>query len=163
MFYLGSRSLQNLTGVHPDLVRILKAAISISESDFGVAEKAVRTAAEQHKKFVDGVSQRDGYVKLSNHQPKGDGLGHAVDITPWVGGKWLFDDSAFDYYPIQASAVSRAAKDLGLADRLKWGAAWFWPMSEYGSSPEDMRKIEARYRLEHKGRDFIDGPHFELS
>ena len=37
-FVLGSKSLAKLNGVHPDLVKVVKAAIKLSEVDFTVLE-----------------------------------------------------------------------------------------------------------------------------
>ena len=162
-YSLGSRSRANLAGVHPDLVRIIDAAIAITTQDFGIAGKAVRTAEEQHKLFLQGVTQKDGYKHKSNHQPWADGFGHAVDLTPFAGGKFIVTDAAWGMYPAIASAMSRAAKSLGLAARLTWGGNWFETMDRYGSEPADMTAALARYKVQHPGPDFADGPHFQLS
>lgn len=45
-FKLGSRSRKNLEGVHPDLVRFVKAAITHAPIDFTVIEE-VRTEQRQ--------------------------------------------------------------------------------------------------------------------
>ena len=37
-YQLGKRSLQNLSGVHPDMVAVVKRAIEITEKDFTVIE-----------------------------------------------------------------------------------------------------------------------------
>ena len=37
-YTLGKRSLQNLSGVHPDLVAVVKRAVEITEQDFSVIE-----------------------------------------------------------------------------------------------------------------------------
>ena len=37
-YILGARSLKELTGVHPDLVRVVKRAIQITPIDFAVAK-----------------------------------------------------------------------------------------------------------------------------
>jgi peptidoglycan LD-endopeptidase CwlK len=162
-FVLGARSRKNLTGVHPDLVRIIEGAIISSTVDFGVAAPAVRTAAEQNKLFEQGVTQLDGYKKKSNHQPHADGWGHAVDLTPYAGGTFIVTEDAWDYYPAVAAAMSLSAKALGLAPRLTWGCNWYEPMSAYGSTIQDMGDAIARYKRNHPGPDFIDGPHFQLS
>ena len=38
-FKLGKRSLSNLKGVHPDLVKVVKRAIELTEVDFTVIER----------------------------------------------------------------------------------------------------------------------------
>ena len=43
-FRLSARSLSRLEGVHPDLVKVVKRAIELTEVDFMVTE-GVRTAA----------------------------------------------------------------------------------------------------------------------
>lgn len=45
-FKLGKRSLQELEGVHTDLVVVIKRAIEISVQDFSVHD-CIRTLAEQ--------------------------------------------------------------------------------------------------------------------
>ena len=208
-YSLSQRSRDNLTGVHPDLVRIVEGAIVSSAVDFGITGKAVRTAAEQAALFRQGVTQKDGYKSKSNHQPHADGWGHAVDfgitgkamrtaaeqaalfrqgvtqkdgyksksnhqahadgwghavdLTPYLDGKPILDDRAWALYPALASAMSLSAKALGLASRLKWGCNWLETMDLYGSDPADMTAAMDRYKHNHPGKDFIDGPHFELS
>ena len=162
-FSLSARSRANLAGVHPDLIRIVEGAIITSAVDFGVAAKAVRTAEEQHELYKRGVTQKDGYKSKSNHQPWADGFGHAVDLTPFAGGRFVVTEAAWEYYPAVASAMSRSAKALGLAARLMWGCNWLETMDRYGSDPADMRAAIERYKRAHAGPDFIDGPHFSLS
>lgn len=162
-FTLGSRSRANLAGVHPDLVMTVEMALSMATVDFGVAGKAVRTAEEQHKLFLQGVTQKDGYKSKSNHQPWADGLGHAVDLTPYVGGRYIVTEDAWGHYPKIASAMSKAAHVLGLAPRLMWGCNWYETMDKYGSSEADMIAAIDRYKRAHPGADFIDGPHYQLA
>jgi peptidoglycan L-alanyl-D-glutamate endopeptidase CwlK len=45
-YSLGARSLQRLEGVHPDLVRVVKRAISLTDLDFTVLE-GLRTVERQ--------------------------------------------------------------------------------------------------------------------
>jgi peptidoglycan L-alanyl-D-glutamate endopeptidase CwlK len=161
-FSLGPRSVANLAGLHPGLLGIVHGAIVSTSVDFGVTGKAVRTAAEQHKLFLQRVTQKDGYKSKSNHQPKEDGFGHAVDLTPFVGGKYIVTEDAWDYYPAIASGMSLSAKALGLAHHLKWGCNWLETMDRYGSTIADMKAAMERYKVNHPGKDFLDGPHFEF-
>lgn len=162
-FSLSVRSRANMAKVHPELVRIVEGAIVTTTVDFGITAPAVRTAEEQHALFLRGVSQKDGYKNKSNHQPWADGYGHAVDLTPYVAGKPLLTDEAWKLYPAIASAMSKSAKALGLAERLIWGCNWIEPMARYGSGPDDMVASMERYKKIHPGSDFLDGPHFQLS
>lgn len=167
-YTLGTRSRTNLAGVHPDLIRIIEGALKVSTVDFGVAGKAVRTAAEQAALYAQGrtkpgpvVTSKDGYKNKSNHQPWADGLGHAVDLTPWVGGKFIITEDAWNHYPAIASAMSVSAKAIGLDGKLVWGCQWYERMSQYGSTIADMKAATERYKAAHPGPDFLDGPHFE--
>jgi peptidoglycan LD-endopeptidase CwlK len=159
-YKLGTRSQANLAGVHDKLRLVVARAIVLSTQDFGVVGKAVRTAAEQNALFKQGVTTKDGYKRKSNHQPRADGFGYAVDLTPYSGGAYILDDRAHAMYPHIASAMSRAAKELGV--RIKWGSNWYEAMNDYGSTPADMIAAVERYKAKHPGPDFIDGPHYEM-
>jgi len=169
-FVLGSRSINNLAGIHPDLRRIIDGAIVTTTVDFGVAAKAVRTVEEQAALYAQGrtkpgqkVTSMDGVIKVSNHQVRKDNWGHAVDLTPFEGGKYILTDHAWALYPHIASAMSKSARALGLADKLKWGCNWYDTMAMYGTAPNDMLAAMERYKTQHPGKDFLDGPHFELT
>ena len=75
-FVLGARSLKNLEGVNPNLIKVVKRAIEISPVDFAVIE-GVRTKARQAELVKKGASK----TMNSRHI-----TGHAVDIAPYVGG-----------------------------------------------------------------------------
>lgn len=158
-FYLGKSSLANMSLVHPKLVFVVKKAITLTDVDFGIMSSGGgRTAEDQKALFKKGVTQKDGYKKKSNHQTKTDGWGHAVDCVAWVDGKWEQDD--WEPYFHIASAMSKASKLL--KTDIKWGGNWYDPMSKYGSEVADMKSSVERYKEKHPGKDFIDGPHFEL-
>lgn len=89
---LGKRSLDNLKGVHPDMVRLMKEAIKDTPVDFTIVE-GVRTTKRQQELYAQGrtasgmiVTTKDGVRKKSNHQVKEDGYGHAVDLYPYIDG-----------------------------------------------------------------------------
>ena len=91
-YRFGQRSLDNLKGVHPDLVRVFKKAITDSPVDFTIVE-GVRSTERQKQLFAQGrtvkglkVTNADGVRNKSNHQAKADGFGHAVDIYPFFLG-----------------------------------------------------------------------------
>ena len=77
-FVLGTRSLERLQGVHPQLVAVVKRAIELSSQDFAVNE-GLRTAARQKQLVATGASQ----TMNSKHLKQADGYGHAVDLVPW--------------------------------------------------------------------------------
>lgn len=108
-YYLGSRSKQRLVGVHPDLVKVVKRAIEITEVDFTVLE-GVRSY-ERQKELV-----RKGASKTMNSRHL---TGHAVDIAPWINGTVSWD---WSYYYILEKAMKQAAKELGVS--IEWGGDW---------------------------------------
>ena len=108
-FKLGPRSLLNLRGVHPDLVRVVKRAISISDIDFTVIE-GLRTPARQRELFAKGATK----TMRSRHIH-----GFAVDIAPYVAGGIRWDWPLFD--KIEA-AMKKAAKLENV--QITWGGDW---------------------------------------
>ena len=105
-YKLGTRSLQSLSGVHPDLVAVVKLAISISGVDFTVLE-GIRNINRQRELVKAGKST----TMNSRHI-----TGHAVDLAPWpISWEWE------DFYPI-ADAMKAAAEELEVD--LEWGGDW---------------------------------------
>ena len=144
-YKLSTKSLSNLKGVHPDLVKVVKRAIELTECDFTVTE-GLRTKATQALYVKQGKSQ----TMNSKHL---DGL--AVDLAAWVNGtiNWNFDH----YFKI-ADAVRKASIELGI--KIKWGGAWRY-LNDYDSS----RKAYDAYIAERKKlgkKPFLDGVHFEI-
>jgi peptidoglycan L-alanyl-D-glutamate endopeptidase CwlK len=107
-YKLGIRSLQNLSGVHPDLVAVVKRAIQITKADFVVIE-GVRSRERQKQLVAKGASK----TMNSRHI-----TGHAVDIAPWPV---TWDKEAF--IPI-VEAMEQAAKELDVA--VVHGHDWGW-------------------------------------
>jgi len=109
-FILSTRSLARLQGVHPDLVKVVKAAINNTTVDFSVVE-GVRTLAKQREYFLKGKSK----TMNSRHLD-----GHAVDLAPWINGTIDWEDSH------GWSAVSSAmiASAYALHIPLEWGGDW---------------------------------------
>ena len=105
-YKLGTRSNQNLSGVHPDLVAVVKLAISISEKDFTVLE-GIRNINRQRELYKAGKSTTMNSRHLT---------GHAVDLAPWpISWEWE------DFYPI-ADAMKEAAEEISVA--IVWGGDW---------------------------------------
>lgn len=122
-YKLGTRSRENLKGVHPDLVKVVERAIELSTQDFTVIE-GVRTQERQQELYAQGrtkpgnkVTNADGVKNKSNHQVKSDGLGHAVDIVPYPVD-W---NSSVKFNNI-AVAMKLAACQLGID--ITWGGDW---------------------------------------
>jgi peptidoglycan L-alanyl-D-glutamate endopeptidase CwlK len=108
-FKLGPRSLLNLRGVHPDLVRVVKRAISISNIDFTVIE-GLRSVARQRELYAKGATK----TMRSRHIH-----GFAVDIAPYVGGSIRWDWPLFDYIE---NAMKEAAELENVP--IAWGGDW---------------------------------------
>jgi len=148
-FSLSSRSLGKLEGVKPELVEVVKKAIELTKTDFGVIY-GMRSAAEQQKLFDSGKSQ----TLKSKHL-----TGDAVDLMAYVDGKASWELNLYDDL---ADAMKWAATEKGV--KIRWGAAWTVPdiaawdgtMEAAMMSYIDTRRAESR-------RPFIDGPHFELN
>ena len=105
-YKLGTRSLQKLSGVHPDLVDVVKLAITLTEQDFSVGE-GLRTVERQKKLVASGKST----TMNSRHI-----TGHAVDLFPYpLSWDWQF------FYPI-AEAMKQASEQLDVD--LEWGGDW---------------------------------------
>lgn len=108
-FAFGARSLLRLEGVHPDLVRVMKLAISVSTIDFAVIEGR-RTLAKQKEYFAAGATRTMNSRHLT---------GHAVDIAPYINGEIRWD---WPLYHQLAKVVKKAALDLQIP--IKWGGDW---------------------------------------
>ena len=122
---LSTRDIKRLAGVHPLLVekvgRVLASMEALGLPMFVV--QGVRTVAQQKALYAKGrtkpgaiVTMKDGVVHKSNHQPRVDGFGHAVDCA--------FDqDDPFDVSAKTWEAYGKTAESMGLV----WGGRWSHP------------------------------------
>ena len=108
-FGLSARSLARLEGVHPDLVRVVKRAITLTPVDFVVLE-GLRTVARQKQLVASGASQ----TMNSRHI-----TGHAVDLGAYAAGSVRWD---WPLYHRIAVAVKEAARLEGVP--IEWGGDW---------------------------------------
>jgi peptidoglycan LD-endopeptidase CwlK len=147
-FKLSKRSLNNLLGVKPQLVRVVHRAIEVTTVDFGVTE-GLRTREQQALYVQQGKSQTMNSKHLT---------GDAVDVVAYIGSHISWELNVYDNI---ADAFAQAAKEMNVG--LKWGAAWNVPdirlwkgtMEQAMMHYIDTRRKEGR-------RPFIDAPHFEL-
>lgn len=151
MYSFGGSSLNQLLGVHPDLVRVANRAIVITEQDFGVHE-GLRTLATQREYVRTGVSK----TMDSKHLPQSDGYSHAYDLVPYVLGKLRWE-----WKPIYviARAMIISANELGV--EMVWGAIWDKRVRELPIDLEGIERAVVSYQVRHPGPDFLDGPHWQ--
>ena len=147
-FHLSQKSLRKLNGVHPDLVKVVKRAIEITEEDFMVGE-GVRSVATQRKYVRDGKSR----TMNSRHLVASNGYSHAVDLWLWKDGGVSWDTSdARSFYTVShdddyvnyqeiGTSMLLASEELGIP--IRWGADWD------GDG-------------QHTDHSFVDWVHFEL-
>jgi peptidoglycan L-alanyl-D-glutamate endopeptidase CwlK len=135
-FSLSQRSTKALEGVHPDMVKVVKRAIQITDIDFVVTE-GLRSLQKQKQLVAAGASQ----TMRSRHL-----TGHAVDLAALVAGKVRWD---FPLYCKLAMAMKKASAELEIP--IRWGGSW----KELSLMPDVITTA-------HLSRSFADGPHFEL-
>jgi peptidoglycan L-alanyl-D-glutamate endopeptidase CwlK len=152
-FQLGQMSLNNLAGVHPDLVRVVERAIAITAVDFRVFE-GLRSRERQAKLVAQGASQTMDSRHLT---------GHAVDLVPMIdfngdGRLELRWDWSLCY---QVGAAMRlASRELNVP--IRWGGVWDRVLADLGMDLEDEVMDYAARRKSQGKKAFLDGPHFEL-
>jgi peptidoglycan L-alanyl-D-glutamate endopeptidase CwlK len=153
-FKLSRRSLDRLEGIDDGLQAVVKMAITLTKTDFGVVQ-GMRTVEQQKELVAKGASQ----TMRSKHLE-----GKAFDIMAFVNGRASWELNLYDDL---ADAIKEAATNLNVP--ICWGAAWGTPEMPY---PMDIRKWEGTMeeamnayidlRRSQGRRPFIDGPHFEL-
>lgn len=109
MYVLGTVSKNNLKGVHPDLVKVVEKAITLTEIDFRVIE-GLRSKQRQIELVNKGASK----TLNSRHI-----TGHAVDVAALVGGAIRWDWPLYDKI---AKAFKQASKELNIP--IVWGGDW---------------------------------------
>lgn len=121
-FSLGQHSIDKLVGVHPDLVAVVKTAISQSDTDFSVIY-GLRTVEEEAAMVAKGASQ----TMHSRHLANQDGFACAVDVAAFVDGQIVWEPVSL--YQSIADAFKAAAAQLNVP--LEWGGDWK-TLKDYG-------------------------------
>tara|TARA_B110000977_G_scaffold10362_2_gene13509 strand:+ start:2033 stop:2413 length:381 start_codon:yes stop_codon:yes gene_type:complete len=106
-YKLGTRSKQSLSGVHVDLVAVVKKAIEITEVDFSVIE-GIRNIERQRQLVKEGKSTTLNSRHLT---------GHAVDMVPYP-----VDWEDLERFESMAVAMKLAAEELEIP--IVWGGDW---------------------------------------
>jgi peptidoglycan L-alanyl-D-glutamate endopeptidase CwlK len=143
---LGSRSLQRLEGVHPDLVRVVRRAALISAHDFTVIE-GIRSKEQMWTNYGKGrtvamlaakgvpsqyAKPNDAKVTwlndplMSNHRQRADGYGRAVDLCPFP-----IDWNDIGRFRVLMETMEKAAddEDVNISAGGRWRKA-DWPHFE---------------------------------
>jgi peptidoglycan L-alanyl-D-glutamate endopeptidase CwlK len=124
-FKLSARDLTRLSGVHPDLVRVVERAAAQAPLLFIVIE-GVRTPKRQSELLALGKTQtlRSRHLRESNEC----GMSCAVDLAIWEdrdADRVVDADELswkFPYYKTLAATVKSAATELGV--HIEWGGDW---------------------------------------
>jgi peptidoglycan L-alanyl-D-glutamate endopeptidase CwlK len=113
-FKFSQRSVNNLSGIHRDLVRIVKRALEITSIDFSVTY-GMRTVAQQ----AEILKKKKSTTKNSRHL-----TGHAVDLTPWLDGKSVDGSKPenWSHFATVARAMKMASLELKIP--MEWGGDW---------------------------------------
>lgn len=149
-FRPGLTSRLKLSGVHPELVRVVVRAYETSEIDFSVVYGR-RTAAQQKAIFDAGGSKTLDSRHLT---------GHAVDLVPYVAGKQHPGNWAMFF--TLAEGVWLAAADMGVP--LRWGGVWDREFLKLDRAhlDDEVHAYTAREKARGNLRILTDGAHFEL-
>lgn len=111
---LNGRSFARLSGVHPDLVRVITAAAAAYEQQYPgcnvEVSEGLRTPARQAELVKAGASQTQNSRHLT---------GHAVDLYVAVNGEARWDWPLFSRL---AAVVKAEAAKAGVM--LEWGGDW---------------------------------------
>ena len=114
--------LRHLRGCHPELKYRVKALVDALEHEGLdiILTQGVRSVAQQQAIYAQGrtkpgkiVTNCDGIVKVSNHQPKSDGYGYAVDVAWRTTGGAITWTGPWDRLGTLAEAQG-----------LVWGGRW---------------------------------------
>jgi len=126
MAILGANSKKKLIGVHPNLVKVIETAIIDTPIDFSITS-GVRTNKEQQALYAQGrttkgqiVTKADGIKNKSNHQPKSDGFGHAIDFCPYINGQLDWNNTKA--FKTITDHIKSTAKELGI--NISCGIDW---------------------------------------
>ena len=120
MFKFSSKSLDNLVGVHPELVDIVHDVMALQVMDFSVIE-GLRSVEQQEIYVQQGRSR----TMNSKHLKQDTGYSHAVDLYPYPIDMKLVnrgDMREISRFGMLAGLMLSCAKQRGIT--LTWGADW---------------------------------------
>ncbi|HGY2266105.1 M15 family metallopeptidase [Morganella morganii] len=109
-YRFSKRSEENLRGIHPDLDKVVRRALELTDVDFMVIE-GKRNEARQRALVAGGKSQTMNSRHLT---------GHAVDCAPIINGVIPWND--WSMFRKVSEAMMVAAEEFGID--LEWGGNW---------------------------------------
>lgn len=121
-FAFGQKSLSRLVGVHPDLVAVVKLAITVSKVDFSIVQ-GLRTKEQEAEMVAKGAST----TMHSRHLPNKQGLGCAIDFAAYVNGGIVWNPVSL--YNEIFGAFLAAGDSLKIP--VEWGGNWL-TFKDYG-------------------------------
>jgi peptidoglycan L-alanyl-D-glutamate endopeptidase CwlK len=108
-FQFGNRSINNLKGVHPHLIKVMQRGLALTPVDYMITE-GLRTKERQEQLVKAGASKTMNSRHLT---------GHAVDIAPIVAGEIRWD---WELFRKIAPAIKQAAVEVDVP--IVWGGDW---------------------------------------
>jgi peptidoglycan L-alanyl-D-glutamate endopeptidase CwlK len=148
---MDARAEKNLTGVHPDLIRVVRGCADACPVVFTITE-GLRTKERQATLVASGASKTMNSRHLT---------GHAVDVAAMID----FDGDGdldirwdFQLYVTIATAMRDAAKKGSVI--IRWGGCW-----QEINTLRSMNTAVSDYVAACKAKrtkPFIDSAHFEL-
>ena len=125
-FKLSRRSLDRLEGIDEGLQEVVKMAITLSKTDFGVIQ-GLRTKKQQEELVAKGASQ----TMKSKHLE-----GKAFDIMAYVNGRASWELQLYDDL---ADAIKEAATTLGVP--ICWGHSFYCMGHSRNALPNGYKKM----------------------
>ncbi len=122
MFKLSKKSINNMEGVHPDLIRVVHLALEYSKYDFGILA-SVRTVDQQAALLAKGeavTSTENSRHVIENNEC---GMSCAIDFMVYKDGKGTWDAK---YYRRTVRYFFQAAIELGV--QVEAGILWGKPV-----------------------------------
>jgi len=122
MRQLNERSIKNMQGLHPHLLRVIQRAVHLTPHEFVITE-GLRTLERQRAL----VAAKASKTLKSRHLRQADGFGHAFDFYALVDintdGKVTFEEMSKVWLMIPiAQAFKAAAQEEKVA--ITWGGDW---------------------------------------
>jgi len=137
-YKFSQKSEDRLKKLHPDLVRVVRRALSLQVMDFTVLE-TLRDEDRQQELIKAGTSQTSD----SRHLANDDGQAEAADLLPYpynVNGVDVWQDK--QRFAVLAGLMYAAAAIEGVS--IRWGGDWDFDGNNADSRFHDMPHFELR-------------------